>query len=53
MKVQVAVLDSPVPNNPYGLSGRKATLNLISVKVKVAPLGCRVPNKPNGFCGRN
>ena len=28
MKVGVAVLGSPVPNRPYGLCGRKATLNL-------------------------
>ena len=27
MKVEVAVLSSPVPNSPYGLCGRKATLN--------------------------
>ena len=26
--VEVAVLGSPVPNNPYGLCGREATLNL-------------------------
>ena len=28
MKVEVAVLGSPVPNGPYGLCGRKATLNV-------------------------
>ena len=27
MKVEVAVLGSPVPNISYGLFGRKATLN--------------------------
>ena len=27
MKVEVAVLGSPVPNSPYGLCGRKATLS--------------------------
>ena len=27
MKVEVAVLGSPVLNNPYGLCGRQATLN--------------------------
>ena len=27
MKVEVAVLGSPLPNSPYGLCGRKATLN--------------------------
>ena len=26
MKVEVAVLGSPVPNKPYGFCGRKATL---------------------------
>ena len=30
VKVQVAVLGSPSPNDPYGLCGRKATLNLNS-----------------------
>ena len=44
MKVEVAVLGSlPVPNNPYGLCGRKATLNSKEytqscVKVEVAVL---------------
>ena len=28
VKVEVGVLGSPVPNSPYGLCGRKATLNL-------------------------
>ena len=27
VKVEVAVLGSPVPNSPYGFCGRKATLN--------------------------
>ena len=45
MRVEVDVLGSPVPNSPYGLCGRKATLNCsISelrscVKVEVAVLG--------------
>ena len=46
MKVEVAVLGSlPVPNSPYGLCGRKATMNLnmhshrSCVKVEVAVLG--------------
>ena len=49
---------APVPNKPYGLCGRKATLNCsISelrscVKVEVAVLGSRVPNSPYGLCGR-
>ena len=56
----------PVPDSPYGLCGRKATLNLNSelgscVKVDVAVLGSPslidlmvdpVPSKPCGFCGR-
>ena len=29
MIVEVAVLGSPSPNKPYGLCGRKATLNLL------------------------
>ena len=28
VKVEVAVLGSPVPNSPYGLCGRKATVEL-------------------------
>ena len=56
----------PVPDSPYGLCGRKATLNLNSelgscVKVEMAVLGSLsltvlmvdpVPSKPCGFCGR-
>ena len=30
VKVEVAILGVPVPKNPYGLCGRKATLNLKS-----------------------
>ena len=33
MKVEVAVLGSPVPNSPYGLCGRNATLNLNCVTI--------------------
>ena len=32
MKVEVAVLGSPVPNSPYGLCGRKAALHLNPVE---------------------
>ena len=46
MKVDVAVAGLLVPNSPYGLCGRKATLNelyrsglRICVKVKVDVLG--------------
>ena len=46
MKVEVAVLGSPVPNSRYGFCGRKATLTersvselKICVKVEVAVLG--------------
>ena len=45
MKVEVAVLGSPVPNKPSGLCGRKATLNCSvtelrnCVKVELAVLG--------------
>ena len=44
MKIEVDVLGSPSrPNSPYGLCGRKATLNLSElrscVKVEVAALG--------------
>ena len=34
MKVEVAVLGSLVPNSPPGLSGRKAALNLLSVRAQ-------------------
>ena len=45
MKVEVDVLGSPVPNSPYGLCGRRATLNESAtelrscVKVEVDVLG--------------
>ena len=47
MKVEVAIIATPVPDNPYGICGRKATLNLNTlhsevrscVKVEVAVLG--------------
>ena len=48
MKVEVAVLGSPVPNSPYGLCGCKATLDLSTaelrscVKVEVDVLGSPV-----------
>ena len=34
-KVEVAVLGLPVPNSPYGLCGRKATLDF---KKKMSPI---------------
>ena len=34
MKVEVVVLDSPVPNSPYGLCGRKAKLNSTALKAR-------------------
>ena len=33
MKVEVAVLGSPVPNSPYGLCGRKATLKKMCARI--------------------
>ena len=51
----------PVPNSPYSLCGRKATLNLNTVERDSAQERCEsrggrpglpVPNKPCGFCGR-
>ena len=51
----------PIPNNPYGLCGRKATLNLNSVSNHSAQELCEsgggrpelpVPNNPYGLCGR-
>ena len=49
----------PVPNGPYGLWGRKATLNLNSSIHKAQELcesgggrpGLPVPNSPYGVCG--
>ena len=39
VKVEVAVLGLPLPNSPYGLCGRKATLNLnISVHLPLRHL---------------
>ncbi len=50
-----------VPNSPYGLCGRKATLNLnrATLKIRVQELcesgggraGLPVPNSPYGLCG--
>ena len=50
----------PAPNSPYGLCGRKATLNLNVHPLRPQELcesrsgrpGLPVPNKPDGFCGR-
>ena len=50
-----------VPNSPYGLCGRKATLNLnLGQSVRAQELcesrggisGLAVPNSPYGLCGR-
>ena len=51
----------PVPNNPYGLCGRKATLSLNSLSLVRSQELCEsrggrpglpVPNSPYGLCGR-
>ena len=51
----------PVPNSPYGLCGRKATLNLNSeqwhrvqelCESRCGRPGLPVPNSPYGLCGR-
>ena len=49
-------LGLPVPNSPYGLCGRKATLNLNSdlSESRDGRPGLPVPNShPYGLCGRN
>ena len=59
MKVEVAVLGSPVHKSPNGLYGRKATFEeaiqrsefMSCVKVEVAVLGSRVPDNPYGLSG--
>ena len=57
MKVEVAVLGHTVHNSPYGLCGRKVTLNLLSVRAQElcerrgARPGLPVPNSPYGLCG--
>ena len=38
VKVEVAVMNSPVPNSPYGLCGRKATLNSNTDKTRAQEL---------------
>ena len=51
----------PVPNSPYGLCGRKATLNLKFLHFRAQELcesrggrpGLPVPNGPYGLCGRD
>ena len=59
VKVEVAVLGSPVPNKPCGFCGRNATLNCsiselrICVKVEVDVLGSPfLTDKPRGYCAR-
>ena len=61
MKVEVAVVATPVPNSPYGLCGRKGTFEEVEEhsgselrscgKVEVAVLGFLVPNSPWCPCG--
>ena len=56
--MEVAVLGCPVPNSPYGLCGRKATLNL-KIRDRAQELcecqgdrpGLTVPNNPYGVYG--
>ena len=59
VKVEVAVpAGLLVPNSPYGLCGRKATLNLHSdlrqelCESRGGRPGLLVPNSPYGLCGR-
>ena len=52
VKVEVAVLGSPVPNSPYGLCGRKATLNVNWTGEKGDKKGRRTPSKTDEDCGR-
>ena len=56
MKVEVAVPGSPSLIGPYGLCGRKATLNLLRAQELCESRGGRpglpVPCKPDGFRGR-
>ena len=51
VKVEAAVLDSPVPNSNsrYGLCGCTATLNEHAEDFRAVT----VPNSPYGLCGRN
>ena len=43
-----------VPNSPYGLCGRKATLNCQELcESRGGHPGLLVPNSPYGLCGRN
>ena len=50
----------PVPNSPYGLCGRKATLKKKKINFRAQEpvrkrgqeLGLPVPNSPYGLCGR-
>ena len=46
----------PVRNSPYGLCGRKATVNSWSFRAQElceSRGGLRVPNSLYGLCGRN
>ena len=42
----------PVPNSPYGLCGRKATLDTPSELKSCLKVEVNVPNSPYGVCGR-
>ena len=60
MKVEVALLGSPVLNSPYSLCGRKATLNSNKPhrvqELRESRGGCPglpLPNSPYGLFGRN
>ena len=58
MKVAVAVPGLPVPNSPYGLRGRKTTLNRHRAQELCESGGGRpgplpIPNSAYGLRGRN
>ena len=40
----------PVPNSPYGLRGRKATLDVLSEHRSCVKVEVDVPNSPHGLC---
>ena len=46
----------PVPNRPYGVCGRKATVNVFRAhelcQSRAGRPGLPVPNSPHGLCGR-
>ena len=56
MKVEEAVLGSPIPNSRYGLCNTELELNYRAQELRESRggrPGLPVPNSPCGLCGHN